>query len=333
MRIRGTTIAIGAGSVVLIVALTILMLPYFHAGVQYVRTITVPFFDTESPSVPALNNSGTSSKQQITFVFVGDLMFDRHIRKMARLNGEDHILSCVSLLLQNADITVGNLEGPITNNVSVSEGSIVGSSNNFQFTFPLSTAPLLRRHGFDVVSLGNNHIGDFGTEGAEQTRASLDAAGVAHFGGLTGNEPIHRASMYGTDLSFVAYNQFGGDAPTIVAERIQAEQAAGRTVIVFAHWGEEYVPPTPRVREIARSFVAAGAALVIGAHPHVIQESEIIDGVPVYYSLGNFVFDQYWNQEVSAGLLLQATFTPSEGSWEFKETRVRMLKNGKTCSL
>jgi gamma-polyglutamate biosynthesis protein CapA len=166
------------------------------------------------------------------------------------------------------------------------------------------------------VSLGNNHIENMDEAGVLSTRAYLEEAGVAHFGGLAllheeptdVGEPVHRMELEGQRLSFIAYNQFGGMAPQEVSPRIASEKAGGYFVVVMAHWGEEYVPPVQGVREAARLFAEAGAGLIIGSHPHVVQESETIGETRVYYSLGNFLFDQFFSEEVRHGLAVEAIF-------------------------
>lgn len=266
-------------------------------------------------------------------IFVGDMMFDRHIRKMSEEKGDDFIFSCIDSELARADLVVGNLEGPITLHASVSKGSKVGSPDNYRFTFSSTTAELLARHHIQLVNLGNNHISNFGLSGIASTRAYLEQADVAYFGGLRGNAPVYRAMIGGIDLSFVNYNEFGGDTIDIVAKEIGDERALGRTVIVYAHWGEEYIEPPERVRVAARRLAEAGASLIVGSHPHVVKMHEMIGDVPVYYSLGNFIFDQYWNEEVSTGLMLLVHIMKEEGieKINLEERLVRLYKDGRVC--
>jgi poly-gamma-glutamate synthesis protein (capsule biosynthesis protein) len=103
----------------------------------------------------------------------------------------------------------------------------------------------------------------------------------------------------------VSYNQYGGDSAEATADKIRREKTAGRTVIVYTHWGEEYRPATLNEKSLALIFVTAGADAILGSHPHVVQEDAIVAGVPVFYSLGNFIFDQYWNESVSRGLAVE----------------------------
>lgn len=262
-------------------------------------------------------------------IFVGDMFFDRQIRKIMYEKGGDHIFSCIQDFLKSADLVVGNLEGPITENASKSLLSAVGSPNNFIFTFPTITAKLLAENNIKAVSLGNNHIGNFGKEGIVSTKRFLSDAGVSYFGGLSGDEEILRKNVGGQSISFVSYNEFGGDLVDKVSVKIKGEKEAGQKVIIFAHWGDEYVAPPQRIKNAAKKFVDAGADLIVGAHPHVILEDEIISEVPVYYSLGNFIFDQYWNEGVSTGLALEVYLKGDD--MQITEHKVSIQRDGRTC--
>jgi gamma-polyglutamate biosynthesis protein CapA len=103
-------------------------------------------------------------------------------------------------------------------------------------------------------------------------------------------------------------------------------------VIVYTHWGEEYSTSTNGVREKAELFANAGASVVVGSHPHVVAGHEYIDNTLVYYSLGNFVFDQYWNDKVTNGLavLLHISNEP-DSKVSVNEKPVILTKDGRVC--
>ena len=264
-------------------------------------------------------------------LFVGDMMFDRTIRAMADEEGGDYLFACVAPYLKGFDAVVGNLEGPITEHVSLSRFTKPGDVGNTTFTFPTSTATLLARNGVTAVSLANNHILDFGRSGVESSRTYLKSAGVGYFG-----DPVDPAGkslvtdVGGLKVALVGFNEFlGVDSVSATEGEIRNLDAISDYVIVFAHWGEEYVPMVERQRLAARAFVDAGADAVIGAHPHVIQESEVYKGASIYYSLGNFIFDQYWNEDVRTGLLLEAHV--SRKGLSFLERRVSSSRTSGPC--
>src|SRR5262249_46398088 len=132
----------------------------------------------------AMGGDAGSQPGRVRILFVGDMFFDRFIRQKSERLGSDFPFACVDALLRSADMVVGNLEGPITDNRSVSVGTTPGSPNNSRFPSPKETAATLSRHNVAAVTLGNNHIMNFGQTGLEQTRRYLDAAGVGHFGGI-----------------------------------------------------------------------------------------------------------------------------------------------------
>jgi gamma-polyglutamate biosynthesis protein CapA len=269
---------------------------------------------------------------QARVLFVGDLFFDRHIRLMMERHGQDQPFVCLGGFFAAADLAVGNLEGPITAATSVSAGTEPGSPDNFRFTFPPHTARLLERHGVDVVNLGNNHIGNFGAEGIVSTKRYLAEAGVGYFGGLSEEGLVYRTVVREVPLALVSYNEFGGPGVDAVVRAIVAERAAGNLVVVYAHWGDEYVEPPPRVRAAADAFARAGAALIIGSHPHVVLGSEYIGSTLVYWSLGNFIFDQYWEEAVSRGLAVEVVFD-EKGIARVTEHPVELLRDGRTCPI
>lgn len=273
-------------------------------------------------------------KKEVTVVFGGDLMFDRYIRQKLAQHGEDHALSCVDEVLLPADLVVANLEGPITSNSSMSLGSVIGSPENFTFTFPTTTGTMLARHNIRLVNIGNNHIMNFSRSGLLETEKWLDAAGVAYFGDpdKLEEERVERLEIQGIPFSFVNWSDWTSDKTDHTVSQVRKEAEAGRVTVVYTHWGEEYVEPTERMRALAHSFAEAGAVLVVGSHPHVVQESEVYKGAHIYYSLGNFVFDQYWNKDVSTGLLLRVKFT-KDGVKGIEELPITMHRDGRTCLL
>jgi poly-gamma-glutamate synthesis protein (capsule biosynthesis protein) len=260
----------------------------------------------------------------------GDIMLDRQIRQVGEKAGYDYLFSCIDPLVESADMAVANLEGPITNFESLSVGSAPGSLLNYYFTFASTTAGVLARHHITAVDLGNNHILNFEYGGMQQTQHYLRAAGVGYFGGVRDDEAVFETQVQGVPLAFIGYNQFGGSASTTVAARVAKEAAAGRRVIVYTHWGDEYVDSSEKLRPTATLFAQAGASAVIGSHPHVVLGHEYIGDTLVYYSLGNFIFDQYFSDAVRHGLVLMLE-VPKRGRVTAVEHPTQLLRDGRTC--
>lgn len=272
----------------------------------------------------------TSSGSEAKILFGGDMMFDRYIRQISNKRGADYVFSCIDPLLKTADFVLANLEGPITANPSISQNSLIGSPENFRFTFPTTTAKLLFKHNIKIVNIGNNHINNYNASGIASTQKYLANADVAYFGGLAGNNPLYQTTTAGINLSFINYNQFGGESTEKIAKIISAQHSLNRKVIVYTHWGEEYVTPTKNMRAVAALFAKNGADLIIGSHPHIIQTHETISNTQVYYSLGNFIFDQYWDKNTTKGLMLLAKI--SNNKIIIEEKPITLNRDGQTCS-
>ena len=264
-------------------------------------------------------------------IFGGDIMLDRGIRTAIAARGGDFVFSCIDNELKKADAVVANLEGPLTDNPSVSVNSIPGDGANYTFTFPISSPALLRKHNIGIVNLGNNHIYNFGAQGVGSTTASLKSAGITYFGDPPKYSVAHQR-VRGLPLAFINYNEFGGSASTTLVQ-IDLSRTLGEIPIVYTHWGIEYASTSvARIRALAHKFVDEGAEIVIGSHPHVVEDHELYRGKHIYYSLGNFFFDQYFSDAVRRGLLLDVALDRT-GVKSVREIPIELLRDGRTCSV
>ncbi len=274
------------------------------------------------------------SRPPVKLLFTGDLMMDRYIRQIAQEKGYDYILADVKALFLSKDLVIANLEGPITDNASVSIYSEIGSSPNFVFTFDPVIVQTLKSNNILLVGIGNNHIGNMGAEGITQTKKYLTEGGIDYFGyaGPHYSEPSFIIkNIGGLRLGFVNYNEFVEGGKEKAFADMNAVRDSADVVILVAHWGYEYVPISPEyVQVLAHEFIDAGVGLVIGAHPHVIQQKEVYKGKTIYYSLGNFVMDQYFSAETQKGMLVEATIDPKDLSMEFEEHYVQMDLSAQT---
>jgi poly-gamma-glutamate capsule biosynthesis protein CapA/YwtB (metallophosphatase superfamily) len=275
--------------------------------------------------------SSNQKKNYIKLLFVGDLMFDRGIRYYANKNGgNEFIFDKISAELLSNDLVVANLEGPITDEKSISAGTIPESADNYVFTFDPSLAKTLYDENIGLVNLGNNHIFNFGYTGLASTEKYLDDADVGYFGAPNDKRSVIK-NIKGIRIAFVSYNQFSGDEKNVVIDEIKEDKAKADIIIVFSHWGAEYIlTPSDTIKNLAHSFVDAGADLVIGSHPHVIEPMEIYNGKRIYYSLGNFVFDQYFSEYVRNGLGVEVIIDKATKQFEFGEVRFYLQNNGQT---
>jgi len=283
-----------------------------------------PFLSHPSPTP-------TPSPQPITLLFAGDLMLDRHIRQKAQSSGYDFILEPLTNLFSQQDLVIANLEGPVTDNNSISLGSEIGSPRNYVFTFSPDSLATLTKNKIHLVNLGNNHILNFGNKGLTTTLSYLDQNQIAYFGQPEAAQNYRILEFQGKKISIISYNQFisGGLAQTLTNLNQTLNQSDWQ--IIYAHWDNEYAPQSsPATQKLAHQFIDAGADLVIGSHPHVVQQTEIYQGKTVYYSLGNFVFDQYFSKETQTGLLVQVKIDPISGNFSFADYQIKMDLSGQT---
>jgi poly-gamma-glutamate synthesis protein (capsule biosynthesis protein) len=222
-------------------------------------------------------------------------------------------------LFRDADLAVVNLEGPAVKKFR-------WHAHGLNFTFDPALLTGLQEAGIDVVTIGNNHIGNAGPGGVIETIRHLDELGIAHVGAGRNTRSARapawfeiegqRVALFGYDAIQPADNartKRAGSAG-LVSRHYKTDIAAARdagahVVIVLPHWGVEYrATPTTGQRAHARALTAAGTTLILGSHSHWAGAMELIDGSPVVYSLGNLIFDLTRSEETVEGLIVEVTF-------------------------
>ncbi len=253
-----------------------------HHGSSLVMGATTDWRENTSHIIGYFEQGKPVDNPFFSIQFVGDVMLDRGVRSKIESQGIGYPWKEVMRFLQGAHLRVANFEGTISEAPSVAT-----EEPPFRFTFAPEYVEAMLPF-IDVVSLANNHSRDRDFEGELQTQDWLEELGFDWFGGYALSESVYRADR----VSLIGYHQFGTNIDLLISV-IQEENREGQLVIVMTHWGEEYVvEPQEAQRELATRMIEAGADLVVGSHPHVIQGIELINNVPVIYSLGNFVFDQ-----------------------------------------
>jgi poly-gamma-glutamate capsule biosynthesis protein CapA/YwtB (metallophosphatase superfamily) len=305
--------------------------------------LTVLFFSgcakngslTKNDTIASEQTAEIQTKKQIKILFVGDMMFDRYIREAVGKYGKedyDYVFKQIKEKLSEYDLVIGNLEGPVTEKSSVSVGTAMDEKDNFKFTFDPAVAGALAENNIKLVSLGNNHILNQDEGGLLQTKKYLDEAGVQYFGD-TGDdeEEFIVKNIGGIKIGLVNYNYSeAGSFEKSIAD-IGAVKKKSDVVVVYPHWGTEYRvgDPGQKIKAEAYKIIDAGADLVVGTHPHVVQASEAYKGKKIYYSLGNFIFDQYFQKETMEGLGVELTIKPDIGM-DYNELKFEMNKRGQT---
>lgn len=253
--------------------------------------------------------------QSVSVVVVGDIMLEGGPMR-AMQKGQDPFASFAPLF-KSADVRVGNLEC-----VVATVGSVEPDKPN-TFRVPPSTLKYVRKH-FDAVGLANNHSGDFGPKAFTQMVGLLKREGLGYYGGGLNLSEAHTpwvVERKGVRIAFLGYNEFqprnfeaDHDRAGIAwseDEQVVSDIAAARTqwradvVIPIMHWGWEEAKANPRQRALARRMIDAGADAVIGGHPHQVQDTDVYKGKPIFYSLGNFVFEGFTDKVNNIGWALR----------------------------
>ncbi len=247
-------------------------------------------------------------------VFVGDIMLSRQIGKIIDAQGPMFPFEKLGDVIHKADIAFANLENPVSTR-GVDQGSI------YSFRAKPETLRGLSDAGFDIVSIANNHMFDWGMDAFVDTMTHLASYDILFVGGGLNQKEAHKFSKIEIgreSFCFFGFTQFAPRNPRKespgmayldkekVVELIKEAKGGGcDAVAVSIHWGNEYETSSSELdRLLARSFIDAGALLVIGHHPHVLQELEEYRGGLIAYSLGNFVFDQNFSEDTRKSAIL-----------------------------
>jgi poly-gamma-glutamate capsule biosynthesis protein CapA/YwtB (metallophosphatase superfamily) len=260
-------------------------------------------------------------KEAFSIIAGGDIMLARGTARYMERYGCAYPFQKIAEEIAKGDIAVANLESPIS-----SRGSKFFPFKGIYFRADPSSLGGLTFAGFDVLALANNHALDWGAEAIEDTMTLLKREGIRYTGvGPTRQGALEPAvvSVNDTSVAFLSYNciypfSVGGPGKRMITltldeERTQREITAVKSghdvLVVMVHGGKEYLlhPEEEKVRML-RQLVDFGADIVLGTHPHVIQDVEVYHNGLIFYSLGNLVFDQNWSVETSRGLLVEISF-------------------------
>ena len=253
------------------------------------------------------NVETTDVTEDTTLMFTGDVLFANSFKTNYDAGGIDAVIdNGMKELLVNADITMVNEEFPFSNR------GIQMEDKQYTFRTDPSYAAALKEMGVDVVTLANNHILDYGREALSDTFTTLDGQGILYAGA---GDSVERAQ----EVQVIEVN--GKKYGFAIAEaRSQCD-----VLVVYVHWGLEHQEkPEAYQRTLAQKYIEAGADVVFGAHSHCLQGIEYIDGKPVFYSLGNFVFGSSIERTMAVEMVVD-----KDGAISYKLVGAK-AENGKT---
>jgi poly-gamma-glutamate capsule biosynthesis protein CapA/YwtB (metallophosphatase superfamily) len=242
-----------------------------------------------------------------TLIFVGDIMLGRKVEDLLKTNGDDYPFTNLDPFLKSADTVVANLEGPVmAHHIQTPSGSV-------RFAFDTRIPELLMKHNIKIVTLANNHTFDFGSDGYFQTTAYLDNAGVLHTGHpfAFSDDYVLRTTIEGKKFIMVGFNFTNPNFNVAQASAFvkSLDRGPDEFLIAMIHGGDEYkLHSNEKQQAFYRGLIDDGADLVIAHHPHVVEEVETYKNKLIFYSLGNFIFDQYFSHDVQEELSMRVSF-------------------------
>lgn len=294
-------------------------------------------FGEAQASIISSEISAEGKVSLITLGFVGDIMLDRGVESAVSSHGGNDfkfIFKRVETELNNLDFLFGNLEGPVSD-----KGVEQGALYSFRMRPPAIEGLLYA--GFDILSLSNNHTGDWGEIALKDTIGRLKTAGIAVVGAGSSAEEAYAPviiDIKGVKTAYLSFTEsagiYKGESVALatdakVKESVEWLKRSDQAdfIVVHFHFGDEYQDkPNERQNKLSRLAVDSGADLVVGSHPHVTQTVEKYKDGIIVYSLGNFVFDQYFSDETMRGWLLKTHLKNGKISLvEFCDVSINLL--------
>ena len=282
---------------------------YFEINISPVgQVIQIPVLDISQPSYTLV----PQSKAKI--LFVGDVLLARNVEFLLNSKGFDYSLKNTSAIFKDADFVVGNFESAILKNHKQTPSFVTTFSVDAKFL------PLLPKAKFTHFSLANNHALDYGQETFNNTQTKLNETGLSAFGHpqFVSSTSVTVIDIGEYSVGILALNEVFS---TLVWDDILTQLESLVNVsdyqIVYIHWGEEYTLRHNQKQELlAKKLIDNGVDAIIGHHPHVTQDIEVYNNKPIFYSLGNFLFDQYFSVDVQQGLAVTLHISTSSVEYE-----------------
>lgn len=244
-------------------------------------------------------NNPVFASEKTTILLGGDVMLGRGVNKKAIDIGDFSFpLKGVSDLFVASDTVLVNLESPLV------EGCPISNEGYIFCADPRMVDTLVAGY-VDIVNLSNNHIRNFGQKGIVDTKNILSSKDISH----VGLGDFATKELNGIVFGFLGFDYTFSDITEKDIDLIKSSKERCDVLIVTVHWGEEYKAiHNSKQERIAKIMVKNGADIIAGHHPHWVQDTQVIDGKPVFYSLGNLVFDQMWSEQTKKGMLVKLNF-------------------------
>jgi poly-gamma-glutamate synthesis protein (capsule biosynthesis protein) len=259
-------------------------------------------FSFYKPEVLGIEKNTISDKR--TIEFVGDVMLARNVENIMDTYGSFYPFSQLPKLSEDAYL-VGNFESAIP--------KIHTRTPSMQFSFSVNPLHIagMSEYGFTHLGLANNHSYDYGKDDFKNTISVLQTSGFETFGTPVGMSSTSISFLQVGSSTVALVGVYAVNTSPIIDEVISTFKSASQSSdiqIAYVHWGTEYALVHNETQEkLAQTLIDAGADMVVGHHPHVVQDIDIYKNRIIFYSLGNFVFDQYFSEDVGEGLMLSVS--------------------------
>ena len=307
---------------------SLLLICFFFSILVIFSNRTVPGFERSNMGYfgkiekkHLTSDSEIEKTDEATLLFAGDVMLGRSVLIEAVKRGDyNYPFIKISGITKKSDVFYVNLENPIVENCPEID-------SGFKFCTRPEMVAGLECAGINVVNLANNHTGNYGTDGITQTENYLNEGNIS----VAGLKNLVLKKINDIDFGFLGFDFTVKPPSDEDYQLIVDSDGLADYLIISVHWGEEYQSrANNNQRTWARKMIENGADIIVGHHPHWIQDFECInftdlenncdideksfdcpcDGIsekPVYYSLGNLVFDQMWSEETKKGLIVKLT--------------------------
>lgn len=260
-----------------------------------------------------INQNKIAGVKMTSFLNFGDMMLDRNVKKQINTNGSDYILKKLAgdndEFFGGVDAVECNLEGSFANKRRPTSKSIA-------FYFDPKLISFVKKYHFNLFNLANNHSLDMGRDGFRESQENLKKNDIAYYGQQYRLDDTNLLVKQIGDYKFglIGLDDTINKVQTLQVKKLitKAHDQGAEFIVVNIHWGDEYKPlSNTRQRQLGHALIDLGVDAVIGHHPHVVEEMEIYKNHPIFFSLGNFIFDQYFSvptqQELGLGLIFTKT--------------------------
>lgn len=293
-------------------SLIVVICTLFFVG--FVLFLSLVEFDNSEEVLIVREKSIGKNSSEMKMLFLGDMMLDRHVGEQIETKGVEYLFENLEedQFFSGYDLIGVNLEGTVTN-----EGEHYDPIMSYDFAFEPDLINQLHSYNFNFFNLANNHFSDQGERGIIETRENLDNLDFDYVGcrdGQVADCSSEILEINGKKIGMAGFSTVYSLINEKAINQVVSDLASSTDlVIVNIHWGVEYEHEFNSIQQrLAHGLIDSGADIIIGHHPHVVQGMEIYKDKPIFYSLGNFIFDQYFSNDTQESLAIGLDITDSQ---------------------